>query len=278
MDLPRRPGPRRLACSRRRWPGAGVDDASRRGVAATPAAARGCARGSWPRWRARPGARAAGGTARISDLVGRRQGLHVHRPRGAQEIDVHEGLESTLTMLGHKLKQSDVRSSATTTPSCRRSRRGLRAQPGLDQPRRQRDRRGGRRGTISIRTCRRGTGDRGGRRRRPGMPARLQTRLFEPSSPPRRSARAPAWASTSSGASSRTTAEGSQSRRDRARPASQSGSRSRIADDHDQHGRAHERDLHTPRRDPRRHRAFEHGGLLRMPAQPGAAGYTCACA
>ena len=39
-----------------------------------------------------------------------------------QTVDIHEGLESTLSLLGHKLRGSRSRSSATSTPSCRASR------------------------------------------------------------------------------------------------------------------------------------------------------------
>ena len=58
------------------------------------------------------------------------------------EVDVHEGLETTLTVLGHKLKHTEievVRDYDRTLPQAHRAR--LRAQPGLDEPARQRDRR-----------------------------------------------------------------------------------------------------------------------------------------
>jgi signal transduction histidine kinase len=44
------------------------------------------------------------GTARISDLVKAVKAYSFRDQTSRQEIDVHEGLESTLTMLGHKLK------------------------------------------------------------------------------------------------------------------------------------------------------------------------------
>ena len=43
--------------------------------------------------------------------------------RRSRRIDVHDGLESTLTILAHKLKRGDRRWSATTTARCRGSRR-----------------------------------------------------------------------------------------------------------------------------------------------------------
>ena len=48
-------------------------------------------------------------TGRISELVSAVKDYSAMDRPGAQEVDVHEGLESTLTMLGHKLKRGSVR-------------------------------------------------------------------------------------------------------------------------------------------------------------------------
>ena len=72
-----------------------------------------------------------------------------------QRIDVTEGLESTLVMLGHKLRDGvdgRARLRRRRAPD-RRVRR--RAQPGVDQPHRQRRRRDGRRGHAPRRDPRR---------------------------------------------------------------------------------------------------------------------------
>jgi signal transduction histidine kinase len=50
-----------------------------------------------------------GGSARISELVGAIK-TYTHMDKAAsREIDIHAGLNSTLVMLGHKLKKGDVR-------------------------------------------------------------------------------------------------------------------------------------------------------------------------
>jgi signal transduction histidine kinase len=49
-----------------------------------------------------------GGSARISELVGAIK-TYTHMDKAAsKKVDIHEGLNSTLTMLGHKLKKGDV--------------------------------------------------------------------------------------------------------------------------------------------------------------------------
>ena len=50
--------------------------------------------------------------------------LLLHGSRAEQEIDVHDGIESTLTILGHKTK-AGTRSFATTIGACLRSTPGL---------------------------------------------------------------------------------------------------------------------------------------------------------
>ena len=48
------------------------------------------------------------GSARISELVKAIKSYSHMDKAPLQEVDIHEGLESTLTMLGHKLKEGDV--------------------------------------------------------------------------------------------------------------------------------------------------------------------------
>ena len=124
--------------------------------------------------------------------------------RPLQPIDVTEGLESTLVMLGHKLGDGVTRRARLRRrPAAHRGDPG-RAQPGVDEPHRQRRRRDGRRtapcGLDPRRRRRRG---RRGRRHRPGHAARGAGRTRSSrSSRPRTSARAPASVSTSPAASS----------------------------------------------------------------------------
>ncbi len=79
----------------------------------------------------------------------RHEGLQPARPgRAMEEIDVHDGLESTLVILHHRLKggMEVVRDYDRTLPKVSGLRR--RAQPGLDQHHRQRHRRHGRQGNA----------------------------------------------------------------------------------------------------------------------------------
>ena len=85
-------------------------------------------------------------TGRISELVSAVRSYTQMDRATLQPVDVREGLESTLTMLGHKLRQGSVtvvREYDDGAAAGRRVRR--RAQPGVDQPGRQRDRRDARR-------------------------------------------------------------------------------------------------------------------------------------
>ena len=90
------------------------------------------------------------------------------------EVDLHEGIETTLTVLGHKLKHTRDRGRARLRPRAAAADGArLGAEPGLDEPARQRDRRA-RRGRARSRSRTRRDGDgvlRRRRRRRPGHPA-----------------------------------------------------------------------------------------------------------
>ena len=96
---------------------------------------------------------------------------------------MHEGLETTLTVLGHKLKHTDDRGRARLRPLAAEAHRPrLGAQPGLDEPARQRDRRA-RRATGRSRSRRDADGDCAlveitddG----PGIPDELRERIFDP--------------------------------------------------------------------------------------------------
>ena len=78
----------------------------------------------------------------MSSLVGAVK-TYAYMDRGELvEVDLHEGLETTLAVLGHKLKHTQievVRDYDRDLGEADRAR--LRAQPGLDEPARQRDRR-----------------------------------------------------------------------------------------------------------------------------------------
>ena len=122
-------------------------------------------------------------SGRISDLVSAVK-EYSYLDRGAeQEIDLHDGLESTLTMLGHKIGQGiEVVREYDPDAAAHHRLRG-RAQPGLDEPDRQRFRR---------RSAAVGAGDTSAPARRdhvlvlviattaPASPGRLQMRIWEP--------------------------------------------------------------------------------------------------
>ncbi len=123
-------------------------------------------------------------TERMSGLVKAVKSLRVHGPRASSSRSiVHEGLDTTLTILGHKLKHCQIkvnRDYDDSIPRAGRARR--RAQPGVDEPARQRDRRARRDGHDldrhpPRRRLRRGR-HRRRRARRPGR--RSASRLFEP--------------------------------------------------------------------------------------------------
>ena len=162
----------------------------------------------------------------------------------------HDGLETTLKILGHKLRKGiDGRSRVRPHPPPDLRLR-QRAQPGLDQPDRQRHRCHGReQGTLTLRTSRQTRL----RRRRsrattaPASPHKSSAASSSPSSPPKARAREPASASTSPAASSRPATRGrSASSPSRGRRASRSGCRWRWRS----RGRAFGRRLHPPAKGP----------------------------
>ena len=112
-------------------------------------------------------------TQRMSDLVGAVKRYAYMDRGGMVEVDVHEGLETTLTVLGHKLKHTTIelrRDYDRTLPKLTRPRPG--AEPGLDQPDRQRGRRArGQRHAHDRHGRRRRLRRRHGHRRRAGHPA-----------------------------------------------------------------------------------------------------------
>ena len=77
--------------------------------------------------------------ARISELAMAVKKFAYDERSPGRELDVHDSLQSTLTLLGHKLrlKQVSVEKRFDASQSTIRT-QGLRAQPGLDQPDRQR--------------------------------------------------------------------------------------------------------------------------------------------
>ncbi len=112
------------------------------------------------------------------------------------QADLRDGLESTVTILGHKLKHTDIMVKRDYDPvagQAHRSRR--RAQPGVDQPAGQRDRGARRRGAhqrsprAPTATAPRSTSPMTARE----FPTTSATACSTRSSPPRMSARAPAW-------------------------------------------------------------------------------------
>ena len=121
--------------------------------------------------------------ARISELVMAVKKFAYDERTPDRELDVHDSLQSTLTILGHKLrlKQIQVEKRFAASPSTIRT-RGSCAQPGVDQPHRQRRRRvaGGR----EDRNCHL---ERAGVRWRsaspitaPGIPPDVLPHIFEP--------------------------------------------------------------------------------------------------
>ena len=121
-------------------------------------------------------------TGRISNAGRRRAVVLADGPRLAAVTDLVEGLESTLVMLGPQARHRHHRRAAVRDrPGAHRG-DGRRAQPGVDQPRRQRGRRDGGHGTLPSPPrpgCRR-LGGRRGRRHRARDAARGAAHAFEP--------------------------------------------------------------------------------------------------
>ena len=119
-------------------------------------------------------------TTRVSTLVGAAKQYSQLDRAPFQVVDVHDLLGSTLLMLSAKLKGITVvkqlRQDPAEDPGLRR-----RAEPGVDQPDRQRGPGMNGSGTLTVRTARDGDcvlveiGDTG-----PGIPAEIQQRIFEP--------------------------------------------------------------------------------------------------
>lgn len=155
---------------------------------------------------------------RISDLVKAVKSYSYMDQSPVAEIDVEQGIDTTLRMFQHKLKLGVQvsRNFSGALPRIRAERR--RAESDLDQPHRQRHRRdaaspsGSR--MLSVKTCTEPNGvlveigDNG-----PGIPAEVQGVSSNPSSPPGPLVKAPASASISFSASSAITREPSASNR-----------------------------------------------------------------
>ena len=176
----------RAGASRRRWPRPGSTRSGSSASRRTPA------RRSAPaiEWvvasltRARPRAPTCTRAPAASRRSSRGEGLHLHGPgRRPRPIDVHDGIESTLTMLGARAETGRRAGGARLRPRPAAGHRPrLPAQPGLDEPDRQRDRRGRRRRDdhasappAPATRSRSSVTDDG-----PGVPPELQSRLFEP--------------------------------------------------------------------------------------------------
>ena len=121
-------------------------------------------------------------TQRMSSLVGAVKS-YAYMDRGELvEVDLHEGLETTLIVLGHQLKHTAievVRDYDREPAQADRAR--LRAQPGVDEPARERDRRARRQRddhdhhARGRRAARRSTSPTTGR----ASPRRSATRVFD---------------------------------------------------------------------------------------------------
>jgi hypothetical protein len=142
----------------------------------------------------------------MSDARGQAVKSYAYMDRGELvEVDLHEGLETTLDVLGHKLKHTQievVRDYDRSLPKLTVHGAELNQvwtnllDNAIDAL--------GEQGTITI-TTRRTAAARGrDRRRRPGIPRRSASGSSTRSSPPRTSGRAPASASTPRGGSSST--------------------------------------------------------------------------
>ena len=143
-------------------------------------------------------------TRRISELVTAVKSYSQMDRGSVQRTDVTEGLESTLVMLGHRLRERGITVERDYVHRCARG-RGVpgRAEPGVDEPDRQCGRCHGRRGHAAGEHAHgRRLGGGGDRRHRSGDaprggPACIRGVLHDQGG----RARAPAWAWTSPAAS-----------------------------------------------------------------------------
>ena len=112
------------------------------------------------------------GTSRISDLVRAIKEYTYMDQTPVQNVDIVKSLETTLTIMNHKLKHGVVVKRDYETHSSSGEFVRQRAESGVDQPHRQRHRRHGRQGRASRSNLSRGR-LRGGRdrRQRPGNSA-----------------------------------------------------------------------------------------------------------
>ena len=106
---------------------------------------------------------------RIRDIVGAVKGYTYLDQAPVGQVDVRIGLEQTLVILRHRLRDIDVRTRDRRRPAADRGIR-LRAEPGLDEPHRQR---GGRDGRPRLADRRRGAGPHAGGDRGAGHDRRL---------------------------------------------------------------------------------------------------------
>ena len=145
----------------------------------------------------------ADSTGRISALVDAAKQYSQMDRMPHQPTDLHAGLDATLVMLGGKIAPGVTVVKEYDRDAAAGARVRRRAQPGVDQPDRQRPRRDGRRGHADP-ADRPGRRLRAGRdrRHRPGHPrGAARAGCSSRSSPPSRSGRAPASGSTSPGGS-----------------------------------------------------------------------------
>ena len=128
------------------------------------------------------------------------QGLHPHGPGAVEDVDVHDGIDSTLTMLGSGIKHEPVTVERQLRPHAA-ARHGARlgAEPGVDEPADERARRAATARARSRSRPARSPAMSSSRSQTTGRgsPPTCSRASSSRSSPPSRSARAPGSASTS---------------------------------------------------------------------------------
>ena len=171
------------------------------------------------RWRRAPSSRRSRSRpAQITALLGAVKSYTQVDRASMQLVNVTEGIESTLVILGHKLGEQ-IEVVRDYTPNLPRRGEPRRAQPGVDDLIDNTVDTMDGAGTLRITTKADGHDlvveivDSG-----PGMPEEVESPRSSHSSRPRRSARAPGSASTSRAGSSSTTTARSRSTRSRAEP------------------------------------------------------------